>query len=124
MRDLALKGYFKDVSFRVRKGEVLGICGVVGSGKEEVCGVLCGDDLPDRGQIFVNNRECHFSDPADALKAGILSVPKERREEGIIGTLSVAENISLSSMKAISRYNVLSDRERSNRAKEWIRSSI
>ena len=120
VRNLALKGYFKNVSFRVRRGEVLGICGVVGSGKEEVCAVLCGDDRPDAGEIFVNNVECHFSDPADALKAGILSVPKERREEGIIGILSVAENISLSSMKAISRNNVLSDRERSNRAKEWI----
>jgi len=120
VRNLALKGYFRNVSFRVRKGEVLGICGVVGSGKEEVCAVLCGDDRPDGGEIRVNNMECHFSDPADALNAGVLSVPKERREEGIIGTLSVAENISLSSMKAISRHNVISDRERSNRAREWI----
>ena len=70
--------------------------------------------------MFVNNEERRFSDPADALNAGILSVPKERREEGIIGTLSVAENISLSSMKAISRHNVISDRERSHRAREWI----
>lgn len=68
----------------------------------------------------MNSIERHFSDPAAALKAGVLSVPKERREEGIIGTLSVAENISLSSMKAISRHNVISDRERSNRAREWI----
>ena len=120
VRNLSLKGYFKNVSFRVRRGEVLGICGVVGSGKEEVCAVLCGDDRPDGGQMFVNNEERRFSDPADALNAGILSVPKERREEGIIGTLSVAENISLSSMKAISRHNVISDRERSHRAREWI----
>jgi ribose transport system ATP-binding protein len=119
-RNLALKGYFKNVSFRVHRGEVLGICGVVGSGKEEVCAVLCGDDRQDEGEIFVSGVECRFSDPADALKAGILSVPKERREEGIIGILSVGENISLSSMKAISRHHVLSDRERSNRAKEWI----
>ena len=120
VKDLALKGYFKNVSFRVRRGEVLGICGVVGSGKEEVCAVLCGDDRPDSGEMFVNNVARHFSDPAAALKAGVLSVPKERREEGIIGILSVAENISLSSMKAISRHSVISDRERSNRAREWI----
>ncbi len=119
-RNLGLRGYFKDVSFRVRRGEILGICGVVGSGKEEVCAVLCGDDRPDAGQILLDGREVRFSNPSDALKAGILSVPKERREEGIIGTLSVAENISLSSMKAISRHRIVSDRESTNRARDWI----
>ncbi len=119
-RNLGMKGYFKDVSFRVHRGEVLGICGVVGSGKEEVCAVLCGDDSPDTGQLLIDGKECHFSDPSDALKAGILSVPKERREEGIIGTLSVAENISLSSMKAISRHRMISGRARTSRAHEWI----
>jgi ribose transport system ATP-binding protein len=120
VRNLALKGYFRDVSFRVRGGEVLGICGVVGSGKEEVCSVLCGDERPDSGQVLVGGVERRFSDPGDALRAGVLSVPKERREEGVIATLSVAENISLSSMKAISRRSVLSDRKRSSRAREWI----
>jgi ribose transport system ATP-binding protein len=119
-RGLALRGYFKDVSFRVHRGEVLGICGVVGSGKEEVCAVLCGDDRPDDGQILVNNVPLRFADPAGALRHGILSVPKERREEGIIGILSVAENISLSSMGAVTRYNILSDRRRAERAREWI----
>lgn len=119
-RNLGLKGFFKDVSFRVRKGEVLGICGVVGSGKEEVCSVLCGDERADVGQILLDGTERHFSDPSEALRAGILSVPKERREEGIIGILSVAENISLSNMNAISRHRVVSGRERTNRALHWI----
>jgi ribose transport system ATP-binding protein len=116
-----LKGYFKGVNFRLRKKEVLGICGVVGSGKEEVCSVLCGDDRPDEGQIILDGRECHFSDPSAALKSGVLSVPKERREEGIIGTMSVAENISLSSLDAISRHRVISGRARMDRANDWIR---
>ena len=119
-RNLGLKGFFKDVSFRLRRGEVLGICGVVGSGKEEVCSVLCGDDRADIGQVLLDGKERHFSDPSEALGAGILSVPKERREEGIIGILSVAENISLSSIKAISHYRVVSGRERMNRALDWI----
>ena len=122
VRGLGVKGYFRDVSFRVRKGEVLGICGVVGSGKEEVCAVLCGDDRPDTGQFFLDGTECRFSSPADALKAGILSVPKERREEGVIGTLSVAENISLSSLGAVSRRRLISGRALVGRAKDWIRT--
>ncbi|MGO8692926.1 MAG: sugar ABC transporter ATP-binding protein [Rectinemataceae bacterium] len=120
VRNLGLKGYFKDVSFRLRKKEVLGICGVVGSGKEEVCSVLCGDDRPDEGQIIIDGEECRFSDPSAALKSGVLSVPKERREEGIIGSMSVAENISLSSMDAISHHRVISGRARMDRAKDWI----
>jgi ribose transport system ATP-binding protein len=120
VRNLGLKGSFTDVSFRVRRGEVLGICGVVGSGKEDVCSVLCGDDRADAGQMLLEGKERRFSDPSEALRAGILSVPKERREEGIIGILSVAENISLSSMKAISRRRVLSGRQRTDRARDWI----
>ena len=121
VRNLGMRGYFRDVSFRVREGEVLGICGVVGSGKEEVCSVLCGDDSPDSGRIFLGGEERRFSNPADALDTGILSVPKERREEGIIGILSVAENISLSSLKAISRHRMVSGRASVDRAEEWIR---
>ena len=120
VEDLGMKGYFKDVSFRVRAGEVLGICGVVGSGKEEVCSVLCGDDCPDSGKILVGGKDCRFSNPAEALEAGILSVPKERREEGIIGILSVAENISLSSLGEIRRHRMISGRARDEKALEWI----
>ena len=83
--------------------------------------MFCGDDRADSGQIFLDGKERQFSGPSDALEEGILSVPKDRREEGIIGTLSVAENISLSSMKAITRHRVLSGRERTNRAQDWIR---
>ena len=121
VRNLGLKGYFKGVNFRLHKKEVLGICGVVGSGKEEVCSVLCGDDRSDEGQIFLDGKECHFSDPSAALKSGVLSVPKERREEGIIGSLSIAENISLSSMEAISHHRIISGRARTVRANDWIR---
>ena len=120
-RALGVKGYFRDVSFRVRTGEVLGICGVVGSGKEEVCAVLCGDERADSGEIFLDGVRRVFTSPSDALKAGILSVPRERREEGIIGTLSVAENISLSSLGAVSRRRLVSGRALMDRAGEWIR---
>ncbi len=121
VKDLGLKGSFKGVSFRVRKGEVVGICGVVGSGKEAVCSVLCGDDRADSGEIILDGKQRMFSSPAEALREGILSVPKERRDEGIIASLSVAENISLSSMKAIAPHSVLSVKERTSRAQDWIR---
>ncbi len=122
VHNLGLRGYFKGVGFQIRKGEVLGVCGVVGSGKEELCAVVCGDERPDEGSIAVEGAFRRFSSPLQAMNAGILEIPKERREEGIIGMLSVAENISLSSMKSISRHGIISNRKKLSRAEEWIRT--
>ncbi|MDA8228120.1 MAG: sugar ABC transporter ATP-binding protein, partial [Desulfitobacterium hafniense] len=91
--DLGLHGVFKHVSFKLHKGEVLGFCGVVGSGKEEICSVLCGDEIPTSGKYFINGKMARLKSPADALRNSILMVPKERLEEGIVNSLSVGENI-------------------------------
>lgn len=63
---------------------MLGICGVVGAGKEEICSVLCGDEDYDSGQLFVKGVAQRLSSPAEALSAGIIMVPKERRGEGMM----------------------------------------
>lgn len=120
-KGLGQKGFFRDVSFRLHKGEVLGVCGVVGAGKEELCAVLCGDEKPTGGSLFIDGKLQRFSSPAAALKAGVLAVPKERREEGIIGGLSIAENISLSSLRSIVRFGFISKRKQKSRTLGWIK---
>lgn len=101
VRQLGLKGVFKDVSFSLHEGEIVGICGVIGSGKEEVCSVVCGDITQSSGKIMVRNREKRFATPYDAKKESILSVPKERRIEGMVGIMSIEDNIALSSLRRI-----------------------
>jgi ribose transport system ATP-binding protein len=108
VKDLGKFGYFKDVNFQLKRGEVLGLCGVEGSGKEELCAVLCGDEAYTTGTVEIGKRKINaLRSPAVALKKGVLSIPRDRRLEGIIGILSLSNNIVASSFLKISKYNVL-----------------
>lgn len=118
---LGLKGAFKDVSFKLHQSEVVGICGVVGSGKEDLCAVICGDERPTSGEFLIDGKKAVFSSPCDALNAGIISIPKERREEGIVGILSIYENISLSNLKMVMKNGLISRKKQEEQSKEWIK---
>ncbi|MDR1133468.1 MAG: sugar ABC transporter ATP-binding protein [Synergistaceae bacterium] len=107
-RDLGRRGYFRNVNLTLHAGEILGICGVVGSGKEDLCAVLCGDESPTSGQLLVRGEGKKFGAPQAALKNGILSIPKERREESIIASASVSENIAMSNFGNISKIGLIS----------------
>jgi len=112
VENLAMKGYFRDVSFKLHKGESLGICGVVGSGKEEVCSTIIGDSQASSGTIKLFGKvKRNINSPAKALKNGIVSVPKERRTDGIIGIRSVDENIAISSLRKIQKWGYLSPKK-------------
>lgn len=101
VQNLGLKGVFKNVSFSLHEGEIMGICGVIGSGKEEVCNVICGDIPPTSGIIKIKQKQQTYHSPCQARRLGILSVPKERRIEGMVGIMSIEENIALSSLKRL-----------------------
>jgi len=120
VKDLALKGAFKEVSFQLHKGEAFGICGVVGSGKEELCSVLIGDDKPTAGTIWQNGSQRKFSSPADALKHGIITVPKERRVEGIVEIRSIGDNIIISNLDEIRQGCYLSPGKIKDIGEQWI----
>lgn len=119
-KDLHLFGQFKDVSFQLRRGEILGFCGVVGSGKEELCYVLSGDEKPTDGSLEVKGRAIHYSSPAEALADGLTMIPQERNAEGIFGILNITDNIAASSLKRNARLGFLSGRKMVVQAKEWI----
>lgn len=118
--DLHLFGRFKDVSFQLRKGEILGICGVVGSGKEELCYVLSGDEAATDGRLTVKGQPVSYHAPDRALADGITMIPQERNVEGVFGMLDIVDNIAASSLKKDARCGFLSGRRMTARAKEWI----
>lgn len=118
--NLHLFGQFKDVSFRLHRGEILGFCGVVGSGKEELCYVLSGDEPPTDGKLEVKGKTVHYSSPAGALHDGLTMIPQERNAEGVFGILDITDNIAASSLKKDARMIFLSGRKMAAQAKDWI----
>ena len=120
VQDLAMFGSFKDVSFKLHKGEVLGLYGVEGSGKEDVCAVISGDEGKTAGKIIVNGKEVNFRSPSDARRHGILSVPRDRRDEGIIGLLPISENISVSNYRKNTTAGLISNKKQDENARYWI----
>lgn len=120
VEDLGLTGCFKGVNFQLKKGEALGVCGVVGSGKEELCSVILGDEKPTTGTIRVNNKIKKIRSPADALDNGIVAVPKNRRSEGIFDIRSVSENITITSLKQLSKGLYLSKKKINKISNQWI----
>ncbi|MCY1152635.1 MAG: sugar ABC transporter ATP-binding protein [Pleomorphochaeta sp.] len=117
---LGLKGYFNDISFSLHEGEVIGICGVIGSGKEELCEVICGDKIPTSGTIKIHGEEKVSKEPYQSLRNGILSIPKERREEAIIPDNTISENISMSNYSKIKLNGFISKKKEDEQAQTFM----
>jgi ribose transport system ATP-binding protein len=93
------KGAFEDISFEVRDGEILGIAGLVGSGRTEVVRAIAGADRPDRGTLIIGQKQVHIRSPRHALSYGIGLLPEDRKNQGLFLNRSLGENISISSLK-------------------------
>lgn len=96
-KNLCTKGMFEGVSFNVRKGEIVGMAGLVGAGRSEVCRAIFGLDPLDSGEIFLNGERYVPKDVTHAIKSKILMLTEDRKKEGIIGVRSCRENITLTS---------------------------
>ncbi|HTJ57900.1 MAG TPA: sugar ABC transporter ATP-binding protein [Devosiaceae bacterium] len=101
VRDLARLPKVRGVSFELRRGEVLGIGGLVGAGRSELARLLFGADRPDHGGMTLDGKPFAPSNPAAAVKAGLGLVPEERRTDGLVLSKSVAFNLSLANLDAI-----------------------
>jgi ribose transport system ATP-binding protein len=119
-KELSLHGYFKDIDFEVREGEIVSVYGVVGSGKERLCGVLSGDEKHTAGNLQIDGEVVKLSGPHVALKKGVACIPTERRTEGQVGLASIRENISYSCTEALKNYGLISKKKDDELAKKWI----
>jgi rhamnose transport system ATP-binding protein len=109
VQDLCHPTEFANITFTLRKGEILGFYGLVGAGRTELMQALSGVSRPSSGSIVLNGKEQHFRQPADAIKAGIVCVPEERQKQGAIIELSIAQNISLPQLNKLNANGVLND---------------
>ena len=95
VRGLSCGNLFKDVSFEVRRGEVLGFYGLVGAGRTEIAETLFGLRDPDGGMILLDGEEVSLSSPADAISKGISLVPEDRKGQGLVLGMNCRDNMTL-----------------------------
>jgi len=109
--------YLKDINFSLRKGEILGIGGLVGSGRTEVARALFGLDQIIDGEIRINGEKAKYNSPKKALETGVGMIPEDRKHQGIINNMSVKENITFSILDNISTFKIIK-KEKENRIVE------
>jgi rhamnose transport system ATP-binding protein len=92
---LSREGEFRDITFSVRAGEIVGFAGLVGAGRTEIARVLFGIDQRDSGVVRVGGTAVTFSNPSAAMNAGIAYLPEDRHQEGLVLDFSIAQNVTL-----------------------------
>jgi ribose transport system ATP-binding protein len=100
LRELTRRPYFESISFKVHRGEVVGLAGLVGAGRTELLRAVFGADSRDGGEVLVEGRETPVDSPATAIAAGISLVTEDRHATGIIPMATVAANISIAALNA------------------------
>ncbi|RBW68199.1 sugar ABC transporter ATP-binding protein [Bacillus taeanensis] len=101
VKNLTVKDHIENVSFKLHKGEILGFSGLMGAGRTEVMQTIFGYRKKDKGEIFVHGKTVNIQSTRDAIKLKIGFVPEDRRYEGMISGFSVAQNISIVTLKDI-----------------------
>ena len=94
---------FHDVSFTLRAGEIVGIAGLIGSGREDLIDVLYGLKRPTSGTMTLEGRHLRLRAPSDAVAAGLVLVPRDRRHDGLVLDMTVGDNVNLASLDDISK---------------------
>jgi rhamnose transport system ATP-binding protein len=110
----------RDVTLTVRRGEILGLAGLVGSGRTELARTLFGLTPAEAGTIRLNGTTLRIASPADAIAAGIAYVPEDRRQHGVVLDMSIAANTSLASLDAVSRHGLIDRGRERAAAQEYV----
>jgi rhamnose transport system ATP-binding protein len=116
---LSKKGDFKDVSFSLHEGEILGFYGLVGAGRTEVAKAIFGMAPADRGKIFIEGQEVKINNPDQAIKMGISYVPENRDDEGVILDMDIIQNITLPILQKFNNFGFLDNAEEIKTSKKY-----
>jgi ribose transport system ATP-binding protein len=108
IRKLNRDGVLSDISFDVRRGEILGICGLAGSGRTEVLRAIAGADRIDGGEVRIDGKTIVMDGPRGGLAHGVGLLPEDRKTEGLFLDQSVAFNVTVSELSALSRRGLIS----------------
>ena len=104
-------GVFHDISFNLRKGEILGVAGLMGAGRTEIMRAIFGVDPHESGKLYFEGKEIHIQNPRDAIRQGFGFITENRKTEGLILDFSIERNIALPSEERLAKNHVINDKE-------------
>ena len=113
--------HLKDLSFTIKKGEVLGVAALEGQGQDLLFEILAGESNPEAGEIFVNGKKVTFSHPSDAINLGISYVPGDRKS-ALMPQRSIRENLALTRFRGISKWGVINSKDEEVRVDDAVSS--
>ncbi|MFF5532606.1 sugar ABC transporter ATP-binding protein [Streptomyces cinerochromogenes] len=119
VRRLTREGVFTDVSFEMRRGEIVGLAGLVGAGRTEVARAVFGVDRWDAGEVEVAGRRLTGGAPSVAMAAGLALVPEDRRAQGLVMDLSIERNIGLTGLRTTARAGLVNRGAERSRSLDW-----
>lgn len=117
VEELGRTGYFADVSFSVHKGEILGLTGLVGAGRTEVCQSLFGIEPFETGKVFLKQKEITIQNPKQAMNLGIGYLPEDRQLQGLVLDWGIGKNITLPALTSLSNNGWLDEKKEAEVAK-------
>lgn len=118
---LSKKGQVENITFTIKSGEILGVAGLMGSGRTEMADLLFGKEQMETGKIFIDGKEVQITQPTDAIDAGISYVTEDRKKQGLILSMSMEENLVLSQLAKKSKYMWINRKETKSLADGLIR---
>ena len=104
-------GVFRDISFNLRKGEILGVAGLMGAGRTEIMRAIFGVDPHESGRLYFEGKEIHIKNPRDAIRQGFGFITENRKTEGLILDFSIERNIALPSEERLAQSHVINDKK-------------
>lgn len=111
VRHLSTRDKVRDCSFTARRGEILGIAGLMGAGRTELARAVIGADPPSAGEVWLNGQKLAIRSPEDAVRHGIGLLPEDRKNHGLVLGMSVGENITLANVRQILKNGLISRKE-------------
>ena len=119
VKKLTKKSKYEDISFRLHEGEVLGFAGLVGAGRAEVMRGIFGIETPDGGEIHIKGNKVKVNSLFETIKMKMGFVPEDRREEGLILSRSVKDNINITKLSGINRHGFIKQKDEEEIANEY-----
>lgn len=108
----------KNINFKLHKGEVLGVVGLVGSGQSELASCLFGHREKTKGTIIVNDKNIKMRSPIEAIRSGIGLLPQSRKTQGLVLNMTITENVTMASLGSVSKHSVISRTQEKNVAQD------